>query len=473
MKPERESSPIQCFVDPLKQQSENSLHIMDYSHSLDQVPDSEHLLINSSQDTSIESYSNDNISSCTDITEQQTSLKDQAQLYNSSQEPSNSYYGATSPNIPNTHYSNTVDTSQFDFQQNLTNFQQNMSHLQHFTSQVRNSSSDGDSFLQNQYLERLQELVPWIPKDEELPKLQLVQAVIDYINILQEQLATGSPTPISDSTSTEFDELRSPFLSVVDSPMTSDVKSGISICGDSSPLTPSTPPAVVHSHLLNHLQDNQQMVNELRQLQLVQRLTAGEEVGKQQMVRQFIHQHQIIDDLRHMNLKDSTSVRQHMVNNVGGGSTSSSDGDSEGGGGKKTSTGHPDDGNCLPQLTATAAASVEHVINDLESSVIHHHHQLGLSSLLATGGVTAVDTQSNHRQQLPPYSQAQLYNSDLIIEKPIAPFFPAPPSPQTIKAARRKKLQHKKLQEQLQQQQLLHHHQQQLANNCAYGVTES
>lgn len=39
------------------------------------------------------------------------------------------------------------------------------------------------------YLDRLQQLVPHCPKDRPLPRLELIQAVIDYIYDLQDQLA--------------------------------------------------------------------------------------------------------------------------------------------------------------------------------------------------------------------------------------------------------------------------------------------
>ena len=39
------------------------------------------------------------------------------------------------------------------------------------------------------YLDRLQQLVPHCPKDRPVPRLELIQAVIDYIYDLQEQLA--------------------------------------------------------------------------------------------------------------------------------------------------------------------------------------------------------------------------------------------------------------------------------------------
>jgi len=40
------------------------------------------------------------------------------------------------------------------------------------------------------YLERLQELVPQCPKDKKTSKLEVIQAVIDYIYDLEEVLAT-------------------------------------------------------------------------------------------------------------------------------------------------------------------------------------------------------------------------------------------------------------------------------------------
>ncbi|MPC47406.1 protein extra-macrochaetae-like [Portunus trituberculatus] len=39
------------------------------------------------------------------------------------------------------------------------------------------------------YLDRLQQLVPQCPKDRPVPRLELIQAVIDYICDLQDQLA--------------------------------------------------------------------------------------------------------------------------------------------------------------------------------------------------------------------------------------------------------------------------------------------
>lgn len=40
------------------------------------------------------------------------------------------------------------------------------------------------------YLDRLQQLVPHCPKDRPVPRLELIQAVIDYICDLQDQLAS-------------------------------------------------------------------------------------------------------------------------------------------------------------------------------------------------------------------------------------------------------------------------------------------
>ena len=50
-----------------------------------------------------------------------------------------------------------------------------------------------DSPLHSQYLDRLRDLVPGISKD--LPNLQLVTAVIDYIKLLQDELATSPKDP--------------------------------------------------------------------------------------------------------------------------------------------------------------------------------------------------------------------------------------------------------------------------------------
>ena len=293
------------------------------------------------------------------------------------------------------------------YQHNLTQIQQNMSQLQQDMSQAR-IAVEGDTSLQTVYLERLQELVPWVPKDEELPKLQLVQAVIDYIKLLQEQLATtaSSGITISDPTTSVYQDYTN-YYDDINMSNVDECSGAATSCYDSSPCSlspssasPQTPPSV-HSHLFHHLQEKQ-MVNELHNLQMVQR-TSGEEMGSQQMVDGFINQHQIINDLRQKRLNESTSGLQHMANPVGGGDVVGVCG------------GSASDSTALTQLAST-------------------------------------DTNATYPQQPVMYTQQQNIEYESQIQS-IFPF-PAPPSPQTIKAARKKKFQLKRQQELQQQQQL-------------------
>ncbi|KAG7161482.1 extra-macrochaetae-like 3 [Homarus americanus] len=55
------------------------------------------------------------------------------------------------------------------------------------------------------YLDRLQQLVPQCPKDRPVPRLELIQFVIDYIYDLQEELAT--PLHPKDETDTSSDSV--------------------------------------------------------------------------------------------------------------------------------------------------------------------------------------------------------------------------------------------------------------------------
>lgn len=70
------------------------------------------------------------------------------------------------------------------------------------------------------YFDRLQQLVPFCPKDRPMSRLELIQSVIDYICDLQEQLAspsqpggddgsdpeTGSESETTTATTTDHDE---------------------------------------------------------------------------------------------------------------------------------------------------------------------------------------------------------------------------------------------------------------------------
>jgi len=57
------------------------------------------------------------------------------------------------------------------------------------------------------YLERLQELVPQCPKDKKTSKLEVIQAVIDYIYDLEEVLATPVDSEDHDSDCDDDDDV--------------------------------------------------------------------------------------------------------------------------------------------------------------------------------------------------------------------------------------------------------------------------
>lgn len=357
-----------------------------------------------------------------------------------------------------------------DYQHNLTQFHQNMSQLQQDMSLAR-ISAEGDTSLQSVYLERLQELVPWVPKDEQLPKLQLVQAVIDYINLLQEQLAAAvSPCATSANGPGVFQDFGNYYDDTnannsagsnggcAGSRTAGDSSVSSTSCYDSSPsssslsqsppsssASPSSPPSV-HSHLLNHLQEKQ-MVNELQHLQMVQR-TSGEEIATQQMVDGYINQHQIINDLRQKRLKDSTSARQHMASPGGSGGVIA------------PSEHHQLASDATCDIMSSTTTPTAHYKSPASPT---SHYQ---SPALLTTHYQPPSSPTAHYQSL--YQHYQGTNHPVPVHS-IFPF-PAPPSPQTIKAARKKKFQLKRQQElqqqqHLQQQLLLQHQQQQ---NCHY-----
>ncbi|XP_069937504.1 protein extra-macrochaetae-like [Cherax quadricarinatus] len=56
------------------------------------------------------------------------------------------------------------------------------------------------------YLDRLQQLVPQCPKDRPVSRLELIQFVIDYINDLQEELATPLQEDDTNSSDSVFEE---------------------------------------------------------------------------------------------------------------------------------------------------------------------------------------------------------------------------------------------------------------------------
>ena len=349
-----------------------------------------------------------------------------------------------------------------DYHQNLVQFQQDMSQLQQDIAQVRLSSAEGggDTSLQNVYLERLQELVPWVPNDEELPKLQVVQAVIDYINMLQDQLAAetsakggseekinhddfddcyfkDSGASIDDCSSDNNENGSCELLDVGDSPSSSS-------CLLPSPpppvasLPPSTAPPAVHSaHLFSH---QNQMVNELRHLQMVQNNSHDESYPQpSDLLSSQTLQQLSSEDVRHIKLKDQSSQAQHMAgsccNRGGGGSSMGED---------------------MPPMVSNMITSFSESSYNaaLSANFVSNNNSPYNNSLLPSYYTPNQDSiyVSNKNMSDASYSQAT---------PSIFPF-PAPPSPQTIKAARKKKFQYKRQQEILQQQLLT---QDQIANS--------
>jgi len=66
---------------------------------------------------------------------------------------------------------------------------------------TKNRSNDCPQIMM--YLERLQHLVPTCPKDRPIPKLELIQCVIDYIYDLESVLSSSESESEEDSTDGE------------------------------------------------------------------------------------------------------------------------------------------------------------------------------------------------------------------------------------------------------------------------------
>lgn len=435
MKLERERSPIQAVVEPLKDMSHHSsLREMDCAQA-------DHIMMdatvhNSSMEDFTGALSND--------TEMSIGATDESVQYRT-EEPSSQYSQFlgnldTNPRSPlNTSllmYPNIAST----FQENLSQLEGGISKLQQDMSQVIISADGGDSSLQSLYLERLQELVPWVPKDEELPKLQLVQAVIDYIHLLQEQLEAGGSHSSHNVDTNEF-SFNSNELCSVDAMQTicsnktlmeSNGVDSFNSChhSSSSSLSPSPSsslptPTAGQSHLFPDL-EQKQLANELHHLHAAQRDTSEEHSDQQQMVDKFINQQGIIDDLRHMRMKDPACERtQHMVSNHE----------------DHTAAEH----RLGMQSTSATAAAAAATSQDC-SQVLPPPEGLRVNNFNAISSQQA-DHYNSHGHHFLSYLQSnpQYQEHSPHSNEPLFPF-PAPPSPQTIKAVRKKKQLMKKIQ---------------------------